>query len=335
MIFEIFFLINCKMIFKSSNLFFYVENEILGLGEVVVDWVSLIDHFPEPDEKIDSLRQYMFSGGVTANFSVATSRLGAKTAFFGAIGDDSYGNFLKNDFKNENVDCSYLITKEKKATPVNFIFVVKNTGEKVIIQSPYMHSTVPNMSDLDEEIFKNIKLLHTSAIYHDLTIKAIELAKKKNIFISLDLEKQIAIRGLSKLKPILQQVDLLIPNKAGAMQLTKKKNPVEAAKKLLDLGVKIIIITLGEQGALVVTKNKNVIIPAFKVNPVDTTGAGDTFCAAICFSYVLKKFNIEKATLFANAAAALKIQNIGARTGMPSYEEVIQFLKNRNFAEFI
>ena len=308
--------------------------EILGLGEVVVDWVSLIDHFPEPDEKIDSLSQYMFSGGVTANFSVAASRLGAKTGFFGAIGNDSYGTFLKNDFKNENVDCSYLFTKKKEATPVNFIFVVKDTGEKVIIQSPYMHSTIPNISDLDEKVFENIKLLHTSAIYHDLTIKAIELAKKNNVFISLDLEKQIAIRGLSKLKPILQQVDLLIPNKTGALQLTDTKNPEEAAKKFLELGVKTIIITLGEQGALIVTKNINVIIPAIKVKPVDTTGAGDTFCAALCFSYVLKKFNIEKATLFANAAAALKIQNMGARTGMPSYEQVIQFLKNRKISEF-
>ena len=323
------------MIFKSSNLFFLMENEILGIGEVVVDWVSLIDHFPEPDEKIDSLNQYMFSGGVTANFTVAASRLGAKTGFFGAIGNDTYGDFLKNDFKNEDVDFSSLVTKENKPTPVNFIFVVKNTGEKVIIQSPYMHSTIPSISDLDEKIFKNIKLLHTSAIYHDLTIKAIKLAKKKKIFISLDLEKQIALRGLSKLKPILKQVDLLIPNKAGAMQLTKAKNPEEAAKIFLELGVKTIIITLGDKGALIVTKNKNVIIPAIKVNPIDTTGAGDTFCAAICYSYVLKKFNIEKATLFANAAAALKIQSMGARTGMPTYNQVIQFLKKRNFTEFI
>ncbi len=322
------------MIFKPSNLFFIMGNEILGLGEVVVDWVSLIDRFPEPDEKIDSLSQHMFSGGVTANFTVAASRLGAKTGFFGAIGNDSYGNFLKNDFKNENVDCSYLFTKKEKATPVNFIFVVKNTGEKVIIQSPYMHSTIPNISDLDEKVFENIKLLHTSAIYHDLTIKAFELAQRNKVFISLDLEKQIALRGLSKLKPILQRVDLLIPNKAGALQLTNTKNPEEAAKKFLDLGVKTIIITLGEQGALIVTKNINVIIPAIKVKPVDTTGAGDTFCAALCYSYVLKKFNIERATLFANAAAAIKIQKMGARTGMPSYEQVIQFLKNRKISDF-
>ncbi len=82
-------------------------------------------------------------------------------------------------------------------------------------------------------------------------------------------------------------------------------------------------------------KKKNVIIPAIKVNPVDTTGAGDTFCAALCYSYVLKKYNIEKATLFANAAAALKIQSMGARTGMPTYDQVIQFLIKRKFKEFI
>ena len=107
--------------------------EILGLGEVVVDWVSLIDHFPEPDEKIDSLSQYMFSGGVTANFSVASSRLGAKTGFFGAIGNDSYGNFLKNDFKNENVDCSYLFTKKLNQKQYNFPRYSKNQRQNKLI----------------------------------------------------------------------------------------------------------------------------------------------------------------------------------------------------------
>ena len=311
-----------------------MNNVILGLGEIVIDWVSIVDHFPEPDEKIDSLSQNIFSGGVTANFTVAASRLGAKTKFFGAIGNDLYGDFLKKDLISENVDCSYLIPKKNQPTPVNFIFVVKNTGEKVIIQSPYMHSTIPTIKDLNENIFQNVKLLHTSAIYPELTLKAIKLAKKKKISISLDLEKQIAIRGLSNLKPILQEVDMLIPNKAGAMQLTNSNTPDDAARKFLDLGIKNVVITLGEQGALIVSENKNIIIPAIEVTPIDTTGAGDTFCAALCYTFFIKNFNIEKAVTFANAAAALKIQNIGARTGMPSYDQVIDFLKKRKISPF-
>ena len=109
--------------------------EIIGLGEVVVDWVATVDHFPEPDEKIDSNSQDLFSGGVTANYTVAAARLGADVAFIGAVGNDDHGEFLKRDFIDQNVTLEGLVTKKKEKTPVNFIFVVQDSGEKVIIQS--------------------------------------------------------------------------------------------------------------------------------------------------------------------------------------------------------
>jgi ribokinase len=307
-----------------------MKNEILGLGEVVVDWVAIVDHFPEPDEKIDSKSQSLFSGGVTANYVVAASRLGAKTGFFGAVGDDEYADFLKKDFVEEKVDDSFLIKKTNKKTPVNFIFVVEKNGEKVIIQSPYMYSTVPEITDIDEKIFDGIQLLHSSGIYHELTLEVFISAKEKGITISFDLEKQIAIRGVEKIRELLKYVDILLPNKAGAMELTKTTKPLEAARTFLSWGVKQVVITLGEKGCLAVNNTQVIEIAAFPSHSVDTTGAGDTFCAAFGFAFVLKKMALEDACNFANAAAALKIQKLGARTGMPSFIDTIEFLKKNN-----
>ena len=105
--------------------------DIVGLGEIVLDWVTEIPHFPKPDEKINALSENYFPGGVTANFLVAIARLGGKSGFIGAVGNDSYGDYLIEDFIKEDVDTTNIKKVVDKKTPVNFIFVAK--GEKTIL----------------------------------------------------------------------------------------------------------------------------------------------------------------------------------------------------------
>ena len=96
-----------------------------------------------------------------------------------------------------------------------------------------------------------------------------------------------------------------------------------------------MVITLGEQGAIGVTQDGVISSPSFKVQPVDATGAGDTFRGGFSFAYVIQKMSLEKSLIFANACAALKITQLGARTGMPNIEKVSKFLKNRGYPNFI
>lgn len=301
--------------------------DIVGLGEVVVDWVAEVPYFPKPDEKIDALSENYFSGGVTANYLVAVARLGVSCGFIGAVGDDPYGDFLIEDFKKEKVDTSLTLRKKGKKTPVNFIFVSK--GEKTIIQSPHMQTTKVEISDLDENYISKAKILHTTIIHPEVTEKAIEIAKKYDIKISIDLESQIAQKGWKTLKKFLLQADILIPNKEGAKSITNSKTPQDAAKILIKKGIPIVIITLGSRGALITTSKFQKEIPAYKVeNVVDTTGAGDTFNGVFSVAYWIKRWNLEKSIRFANAAASLKIRKLGARTGMPTEKELVKFLED-------
>ncbi len=303
--------------------------DIIGLGEVVVDWVTEIPHFPKPDEKIDALSENYFSGGVTANYLVAVSRLGGSCGFIGAVGDDSYGNFLIEDFQKEKVDTTQLFKKKAKKTPVNFIFVAK--GEKTIIQSPHMQTTKIEISDLDEYYIANSKLLHTTIIHPKVTERAINIAKENGVKISIDLESQIAQRGWNNLKENLLKIDILIPNKEGAKSITNSKTPEEAAKLLVKKGIPIVIITMGNQGALITTNKFQKLIPTYEVdNIIDTTGAGDTFNGAFSIGYWIKGWDLEKSCRYANAAASLKIKKLGARTGMPSEKKLKKFLKEKN-----
>ena len=308
--------------------------QILGLGEVVKDWISIVPWYPKPDEKIDSEFERFFGGGVTANFIVATSRLGIPSAFIGAVGDDSAGKFLIEDMKEEGVDTQYFLTKKGLQTPVNFIFVIKDTGEKTIIQSPHMQTTKLTVDDITPSMFKDAKLLHTSCIHPEITLKAMKLAKENGLMISLDLESQIALRGMEELRPYLSYVDILLPNKMGAMTLTQKSTPLEAAKEFLQLGVNTVVTTLGQNGALAVTKDTIIESPAFEIQPVDATGAGDAFCGGFCFANVIKQMSLQESLIFANACAAIKILQLGARTGMPNLKEVLLFLRERNNPHF-
>jgi len=301
--------------------------DIIGLGEVVVDWVTEIPHFPKPDEKIDAISENYFSGGVTANYLVSIARLGVSCGFIGAVGEDSYGEFLIEDFKIENVDTSLTLKKSGKKTPVNFIFVTK--GEKTIIQSPHMQTTKIEISDLDESYISNSKHLHTTMIHPNITTQVIKIAKENDVTLSIDLESQIAQRGWNNLKDELLKSDILIPNKEGAKSITKSNTPEEAARILIKKGIPIVIITLGNKGALITTKEYQKIVPTYYVEKIiDTTGAGDVFNGAFTVGYWIKGWDLEKSCRFGNAAASLKIQKLGARTGMPNERELIKFLKN-------
>jgi len=306
-----------------------IQPIIIGLGEVAVDWVARVPHFPKPDEKIDSTQQEIFPGGVTANYVTACSRLGVPTGFIGAGGADEWGEFLLKDFTAEKVDLTFFPLKKGVKSPVNFIFIVTETGEKTIIQSPYMQTTKIEFNEIDPNYIKKAKLIHTTAIHPDLTLKVLQLAKANGVKISLDLESQIAIRGWEKLQPIISLVDILMPNKEGGRSLSHKENLDEVGQFFLDQGVKTVVITLGKDGCKIFTKNETFQVSGFKIKPVDTTGAGDTFTGAFDVCHSIKGWDLEKSARFANAAAAIKCLRLGARTGMPTFKQVEDFLKKQ------
>jgi len=303
-----------------------IQVDIVGLGEAVLDWVTEIPHFPKPDEKIDAISENYFPGGVTANYLVAIARLGGISGFIGAVGSDLYGDYLIQDFVKECVDTTYIKKVGDKKTPVNFIFVAQ--GEKTIIQSPHMQTTKIDCDDLNEAYIANSKLLHTTIIHQKVTEKAIEIAKRNNVKISIDLEAQISLRGWSNLKNVLMNADILLPNKEGAKTITNSNSPEKAAEILVKKGIPIVIITLGNNGALITTKEFQKRIPTYEIkNVIDTTGAGDTFNGAFSIAYWVKGWDLEKSCIYANAAASLKIQKLGARSGMPNETELREFLK--------
>ncbi|MHA2305849.1 MAG: carbohydrate kinase family protein [Candidatus Hodarchaeales archaeon] len=301
--------------------------DIVGLGEIVVDLLLRIPHFPNPDEKLYVDFSEKQAGGVTANFCVGVARQGLRVAFVGSVGSDDNGKFLRKSLVEEGVVDNYLFDLENKITPVNIVMVEKD-GQKAILQSEHMRLTLPSKQLITQEIIKEARHLHLTAINFPTALKAARIAKKLGLSVSLDLESQVVQEHSKNLPELLQYIDLLLPNKKGAYTFTNATRPRVAAIQLLEYGPKVVIITLGSKGVLLSTKEFQQSFSAFPVGHViDTTGAGDAFNAGFVSAYLRNKTWIE-CVRRGQGTAALKIQGMGAQKSLPSSTELNRFLSN-------
>ena len=282
-------------------------------------------------------------GGKGANQAVCLSRLGVDTHFVGRFGKDEFSSLLLEDIKNYGLNLKYSVIDEKHQGGVVFI-VVDKTGNNTMIadfgSNLYLSSDdVNNASKLFEEA--DLLLLQFE-VSEDANKKAISLAKRNSCKIILN---PAPFRIFDP--DVLQYIDVLTPNLFELNQILKYlkgRNIVpqdtsdvqlieNGAQILIDRGVKHVIVTLGSRGCIYVSKNKKYRFGTFKVDPVDSTAAGDVFTSAFAFRYV-KGDNIEDAIRFASAASAIAITRKGAIKSIPNLDEVEDFLRYNRIKPF-
>lgn len=307
--------------------------DILSVGEVCVDWVLTVDRFPEADEKVYYEKSSYFPGGVIANYSVGVARLGGSVYFIGGVGKDEWGRFLINRLRTEGVKTDFVKVHDEKPTAINFI-IVDREGTKRILQDPNLRTNVPDPSYFEDErmreLLNEVSHVHLSATRLETALAVARKAKERGISVSLDLESHaISSYGADQVTTLLKHVDILLPNKLTITALFGDVDLESGARKLLGMGPKTVVVTLGERGCLVAYGDRSIVVPAFKIRPIDTTGAGDAFNAAFTLFHVIEGLPAEDAGLIANAAAALKCMRLGAQTGMPTRKELREFLEER------
>jgi sugar/nucleoside kinase (ribokinase family) len=293
-----------------------------------------IDHFPVSDETAVSLSFDQLHGGVAAGFAVGLSRLGMKSAFVGKVGDDEYGKRIRAEFEREGVDTSGLLVQKKSGSPLSFVMVDKR-GERIISHFP---GPAPFLNPKEIEGFANLiessKVLAVDGVSLFGDIKAAEIAKQKKIPVLFDFgsSPEALVKAGLRMQDILRLIsltDIFLPCKLAAQSLSKgEKDFSAAARRILELGSRTVILTLGSRGCLVATQDGNIIAkPTYKVKVVDTTGAGDAFLAGVGYG-VANCWTIEKTAEYANAVAALKCRRIGARVGLPTAREVEELVRS-------
>jgi sulfofructose kinase len=304
---------------KSSQAF-----DVIAFGGIDIDWLFQMQKLPSYDEKVSAELVGLFPGGPVGNFACIGSHLGTRVAAYCTVGDDDGGRTLIEDFQQNQVDTSFVTTKNGYTTP--FVIVeVDDCGEKAVI--------VPRLPEMIDTTNIKAALSRTKYIYlfpNDtrLFIEIASMAKYYDVKVMVDIEATANLKG-KELFDVLSYTDIASFNEAGFEYSTGKEFRVELARELLNHGPGTVLVTRGNQGVVGIQKQESVEQPAFPVAVKDTTGAGDTFNAAFLFS-ILKGKRLRESLLFSSAAAALVISSVGTRTTMPTAADVEKFINSIN-----
>jgi len=295
--------------------------DCVGIGLCAVDYVCLLSHYPKLDEKMDIERFSFQGGGPVPTALVTLARLGAKTSYIGVIGDDHNGKFLLHQYEKEGIDISAVIVDKNSATNQAFIWIDKKSGKKSITLNNNFRSTLLP-SEISTRHITSTRFLHIDGRETEATFAALKWAKQAGVEVVLD-----AGSPRNNMEQILVQVEYPVVSEHFCHAYLKTKNYETGLKKLLKFGAKAAVVTCGENGCYGADSSGIIYQPAFKVDIVDTTGAGDVFHGAFIFG-LLQDWPLDKILKFASATAALKCTQLGGQLGIPGLKRVNEFLKS-------
>ena len=301
-----------------------MKAEIVGVGHSCLDFLCTIENYPPEDGSTHILSMTSQGGGAAATALCAASRLGARTAMIGCIGDDANGQQINELLAKEGVDTSGVNQIPGGISSTSYVMIDTNHGTRTKFPYPDVLPDIP-WNDRQKEILTNATVLHIDGTKYDNALQAARLARQCGVTVSLDgchMDKDNA-----KNRELASLADILIMNAKYPLKVTGETSYNQALKTISSWGPKIIIATLGNNGCVAIQDNKVIRYPAFHVRAVDTTGAGDVFHGAFLFGW-LKKLPLEENIRFASAVAAMKCEAIGGRAGIPDLKSVHEFLDN-------
>src|SRR6056297_1037398 len=304
-------------------------SKIIVIGSSNTDMIVKVPRIPTPGETILGGKFIKAAGGKGANQAVAAARSGGEVTFIANIGEDSLGKEAIEGFKKEGINTDYIFVDQEAPSGVALIFVGDDGENSIAVASGANATLAPsNINQIDQVIAKGDILLTQLETPLETIEAAVNFAKRYGVKVILNPAPAQKLND-----ELLKQVDILTPNQSEAELLTGIKvqdesSAEKAAEILRSRGVEAVIITLGAEGAFVMTQQIQKIIPGFRVQAEDTTAAGDTFNGALAVGLADgKKF--EEAVVWAHAAAALSVTMLGAQSSIPSNLEIREFLSAR------
>ena len=293
-------------------------SEISVLGIFVADISFSGSKIPSIGETILGDTYNVGPGGKGCNQAIAVARLGGKVNFLSKIGKDNYGQLAINTLSQNNIDVSTIIQSSKHKTGVAGIMVDKKTGKNAI----NVITGAPSTLTIDE-VNKNIDKIKNSKIFltqleipKDVTLYSLKIAKENKVLTILNPAPASKIS-----KEFFNYIDYFTPNETEAefytgIKITNEKEAKEASIKLLNIGLKRVIITLGEKGLFYSDGKEEIYLKATQVKAIDTTGAGDAFNGGLAYALSQNK-SIKDSLNLANQVAGLSTLKLGAGNAMP------------------
>jgi ribokinase len=293
----------------------------IGIGALNLDRLYKVSSIAKGDEEIAIEETVEEPGGSAGNTIYALGKLNLSAGFMGAVGSDAEGEKVLSSLKEVGVDTSQVVIKKNARTGL-VIGLVDPAGERALYIAPGANNML-SFEDLDMEYLKKAVILHMTSFVDES-----QLIVQKKVIESLESTTKVSFapgslyvkKGLKAISSIIQRSHVLFLNESEAKILTGKEYE-SASKYVIDMGCKVVAITLKDRGCFVTDGNESEHVEAIKTKVRDTTGAGDAFCAGFLYGLSEGK-ELKQCAIIGNYLASRCISEMGARKGLPSKEEL-------------
>ena len=297
--------------------------DVLGFGTNAVDFLISVPNYPNFGSKIELSNYVRAAGGEVATTMVGLQRLGMRTSYAGRFGDDDAGRFGLESLRENGIDLEFSETVSGAETQIAFIVIDEASGERTVIWKRDKKLRVDGR-DAPNSAIENCRLLHMTPHDTQACIRLAEKARAAGVPVSLDIDN--VFNGIETLLPL---VDILIAGSEFPQKFLGIDDPSKALQGLISKYANALVgVTLGSRGSLMLCNGEFIETNGFEVpgGCKDTTGAGDAFRVGLLYGLFSGK-SVEEAARMANAVAALKCRSLGARTALPTEDELSSFLK--------
>ncbi|KWX70494.1 carbohydrate kinase family protein [Paenibacillus jilunlii] len=308
---------NDRLIFENKS------NDLLAAGELLVDMIS-----NEYDDTFQSAGYTKFPGGSPSNIAINVRKLGISSVIVSAVGEDGFGKFLVDRLRGEGLETQG-IQRNSNSTSLVVVSKSKSTPVPIFYRGADYHLAYTPMLDA---ALKSSRIVHFSCWPVSRTPsrqtieRMIEEARKEGMLIGFDPNYHSAIwqegeDGVQYVKDLISKVDIIKPSEDDAERLFGRDTPYRQLEKFLELGAKLVILTLGENGAIVSNGRETRIFETLATDVVDTTGAGDAFWSGF-YTAAVKGYTLQEALNLGFAVSAFKLKYTGAVVDLPKIEDI-------------
>jgi len=303
---------------------------VLVVGSINMDMVVRVTEMPAPGQTLAGEGFAMSPGGKGANQAVAAARAGAKCIMLGRVGDDPFGHELREVLAADGIDCDGIMTAKEAVTGTAMIMVDKLGENSIVI------SGGANLALTPDDIFPRADLFEAA----DVVVMQLEIPLP-TVRAAMDLARRHRCRIVLDPSPVpgrldeeLLAVDIITPNAIEAELLTgthaaEERADRQVASQLIERGARAAVLKLGARGSLVVSSDGEMSrVPPFRIDIVDTTGAGDAFTGNLAAA-IAGGESLAEAARIANAAGALACTKFGAQTAIPTMDEIRMLMEDQ------
>lgn len=294
---------------------------IVGIGQCCWDVLLEADRYPEVDTKQELVSRSEQGGGPVATALVTLARLGVPCRFHGIVGNDEAGDKIRNSLATEGIDIAGLTEREEASSQTAFIVVERETGRRTIFwQRPTGAELQPG--ELGGDFLHDAEYLLLDGLMADVSLFAAREAKRLGVKVMLD-----AGRLRPGMPETIRCCDYLVAAEQFALDMGWSLESAAFGEAASRTGAPVVTITRGARGSITWANGEVFQVPAFPVQAVDTTGAGDVFHGGYLYG-LLQGWQLRDTIRFASACAAIKCTKSGGRAGIPSLEEVVALLQS-------